>query len=224
MINYSLFIIHRGPEYERDFKEIAQEVVDADSSIKIYYCPANYAGPVPEAAWERPALVVALNPEFKLPIKRGTILRSFRISKLEQARRAINAEVNVPPIKEFKFGMKLDPILFGPLVVLKPMSLTSTGIGIHLFRRARADALKPSDCPASHPIHRDSEGYLVQRYIDTGEFVTYNRVLTFLGEPIYAASGSHIVARPALDSPDPVLEAAVIAVQGGTPQDRKSVV
>jgi hypothetical protein len=48
--------------------------------------------------------------------------------------------------------------------------------------------------------------------------VSYNRVLTFLSEPIYAANGAHDKPKPPLDSPDAVLESAVIAVQGGTPR------
>ncbi|MBI2717977.1 MAG: hypothetical protein HY245_11135 [Rhizobiales bacterium] len=216
MTGYTLIIIHRGPEYERDFKEIAQKVVDIDPTIKVYYCPFDAAGPMPAAAWEKPTLVVALNPTFALPIPRGTVLKSFAISKLAQAKRVANAGVRVPSLLPFKFGMKLDPIMFGPLVILKPMSLTSKGTGVHLFRRVRAEAIAPGDFPAGHPIHRDREGYLAQKFIDTGSHITYNRVLTFLGEPIYAASGSHTTPRPPLDSPDPVLETAAIAVQGGT--------
>ena len=93
MIGYSLFIVHRGPEYERDFKEIAQKIIDIDSTIKVYYCDENYGGEVPAVAWERPTLVVALMPDFRLQVKRGTILRNMRISKLEQARRAREAGV-----------------------------------------------------------------------------------------------------------------------------------
>jgi hypothetical protein len=157
-------------------------------------------------------------PDFRLQVKRGTILRNMRISKLEQARRAREAGVNVPPIAEFHFGMRLDPLLFGNFVVLKPMELTSTGKGVQLFRRARVEKLGPHDFPKDHPIFQDSAGYLVQRFVDTGEFVSYNRVLTFLGEPIYAANGAHDKPKPPLDSSDDVLEKAVVALQGGTPK------
>jgi len=44
-----------------------------------------------------------------------------------------------------------------------------------------------------------------QRFVDTGPFVNYHRVLTIFGEPLIAFKTTALVARPALDSPDEVL-------------------
>jgi len=214
MIRYTLILIHRGPEYERDFREIAQKVVDLDDTIRVYYCSVQAVDDLNPAAWQRPTLVVALQDTFHLRVKRGTILRNFPIPKLTQTERARRAGIRVPYTLPFKFGMMIDPILFGPFVILKPMTLTSTGKGVHLFRRARAEQIHPRDFPVDHPIRNDPEGYIVQRYVDTGDHVTFNRLLTFLGEPIYAANGGHTSLRPALDSPDEVLEHTTISVQG----------
>jgi hypothetical protein len=114
--------------------------------------------------------------------------------------------------------MKLDPIAYGSHVILKPMSINSSGDGVHLFRRARAEMLRPGDFPPHHPIHHDPQGYLVQRFIDTGIRPGWNRVLTFLGEPIYETYGQLLTERPPLDAPDDVLANAVIAIQGSVRQ------
>lgn len=218
MTRRNLILIHRGREYERDFVEIAEKVHGLDPDITIYTLGSAVRQGLPEAAWRHPTLVVAVHPAFKLDVKRGHVIKSHVIPKLEQAERARAAGVNVPPIAKFTFGMKLDPILFGNLVVLKPMTLTSHGDGVHLFRRARAEQLKPSDFPAHHPVHRDPAGYLVQRFIDTGDHPTWNRVISYMAEPIYAVFGSHLAERPPLDAADHVLANARIAIQGSERQ------
>jgi hypothetical protein len=112
--------------------------------------------------------------------------------------------------------MKLDPILFGEYVVIKPMSFgfTSRATGVQLFRRRTLEGMLSRDFPADHPIHADKQGYIVQRYVDTGPYPAYNRVLTYVGEPIYAAHGRLDTERPPLDAPDAVLSAGNIAIQG----------
>jgi hypothetical protein len=214
---YTLILIHRGPEYERDFTEIVQKVVAIDPAIQVFFSSVQAKVRLPAQVWERPTLVVSLSDKFALPIKRGTILRSTIISKLGQAKRAREAGISVPPIQPFEFGMKLDPIVFGPLVILKPMTFSSHG-HVQLFRRARAEMLRATDFPRNHVIHHDPQGYLVQKFIDTGDYPSWNRVMTFLGQPIYAVNGSLTVARPQLDSPDEILEKATVAIQGASRQ------
>lgn len=218
MSKYSLIIIHRGESYERDFQEISEKVVEIDPRITVYFCSSGYKRQIPAAAWANPALTVAITSKFLPAIRRGPILRNFPIPKLVQASRVREAGLNTPPIQAFKFGMKLDPLLFGNLVILKPMTLTSKGLGVHLFRRARAERLKPGDFPPDHPIHSDPDGYLVQRFIDTGPHPSWNRVITFFGQPIYAVFGALLAERPPLDAPDEVLESATIAIQGAERQ------
>jgi hypothetical protein len=191
--------------------------VAIDPTIQVFFSSMQAKVRLPPQVWERPTLVVSLSDRFALPIKRGTILRSTIISKLGQAKRAREGGIDVPPILPFEFGMRLDPIVFGPLVILKPMTITSKGV-VQLFRRARAQMLRPSDFAPNHVIHHDPQGYLVQKFIDTGDYPSWNRVMTFLGEPIYAVNGSLTVPRPPLDSPDAVLESATVAIQGGSRQ------
>jgi hypothetical protein len=219
MTERNLILIHRGPEYEQDFVEIARKVRSIDRSIATNVLSYKSPSQLPQSVWSRPTLVVALINQFMLRVKRGTIIKSHTIHKIDQARIASEAGIRVPPLMPFSFGMRLDPILFGELVIIKPgdHKLTSKG-RVQLFRRRRLEAMRPTDFPEDHPIFRDRRGYLVQRFIDTGPFPTYSRVLTFLGRPIYMANGALTIPRPDLSAPDSVLESANIAIQGGVPQ------
>jgi hypothetical protein len=220
MTERNLILIHRGPEYERDFDEIANKVFALDSNITIYSLGSGYTVQLPDSAWRKPTLVVALTSKYNLKVNRGTILTNYVIDKIAQATIVSKAGIDTPPMLPFKFGMKLDPILFGEFVIIKPrdFDLTSTGKGIQLFRRRRLETVRPGDFPADHPLLRARTGYLVQRFIDTGKFPSYNRVLTFLGQPIYSANGALTTPRPDLTCSDAVLEAANIAIQGGAKQ------
>ncbi len=220
MTERNLILIHRGPEYERDFDAISHKVFALDNDITIYSLDSNYAAELPDSVWKKPTLVVALTSQFNLKIKRGTTLTNHVIDKIAQAAIVSRADINTPPTSLFKFGMKLDPILFGEFVIIKPrdVEFTSTGKGVQLFRRRRLETVRPEDFPADHPIFKARTGYLVQRFIDTGRFPTYNRVLTFLGQPIYSANGALTDPRPDLTSSDAVLEAANIAIQNGAKQ------
>lgn len=208
MVRRNLILIHRGPEYEQDFKEISDKIFAMDPDITIYSLAAGSSDQLPEAAWQRPTLTVALNSVFNLKVRRGPVLKNYQIGKLAQHRIFQEAGMATPPTLPFKFGMKLDPIMFGEFVVIKPMSLDlgSQGRGVQLFRRRRLEAMRPSDFPPGHLVHRDSEGYLVQKFIDTGDHVSYNRVSTFFSEPMYSYFSRAKSPRGSLDSPDGIIE------------------
>lgn len=218
MTRRNLILVHRGPDYERDFEEIAQKVNALDRKITIYQLSAGYRGGLPEGAWDLPTLTVALSATFGLKIMRGPILSNGYIDKLAQAKRVQERGLATPPILKFTPGMKLDPIMFGEFVVIKPMTLTSRGDGIQLFRRRRLQEMSLGDFPRSHPIHHDKEGYLIQKFIDTGEYPAWNRVMTFFGRPVYAVHGVLTVPRPPLAATDTELEAANIAIQAAERQ------
>src|SRR5436190_24114964 len=135
MTERNLILIHRGLEYERDFDEIANKVFALDGSITIYSLGNGYTVQLPDSAWKKPTLVVALTSQYNLKVKRGTILTNHLIDKIAQAAIAGKAGIDTPPVLPFRFGMKLDPILFGEFVIIKPrdIELTSTGKGIQLF-------------------------------------------------------------------------------------------
>lgn len=217
MAKRNLVIIYRGPENERDFEEIAIKVNALDRDITVYHLPAGLDAELPKNAWQYPTLTVALTARFQLPIGRGPVLKNLPIEKLVQHDIFNRARIPTPPALPFRFGMTLDPILFGDFVILKPMDLdqTSTGDGVHLIRRRRLHEKKWRDFPATHPIRQAENGYIVQRFVDTGEFPSFYRIQTFLGKVIYAWHSTLVTPRCSLDASDDEIEHTTVASQGG---------
>lgn len=217
MTKRNLIIIHRGPEYKRDFDEIASKVFAQDRSISIYAVPSAFSGELPRTVWQQPTLTVALLQKFRIQIRRGPVLMNQAIEKLAQQEVFRKHGIPTPPAMPFRFGMTADPVLFGEFVILKPMDLaqTSKGDGVHLIRRRRLHEKKISDFPADHPLQKARSGYLVQRFVDTGEYPSFYRIQTFLGKAIYAWHSTLTIPRCPLDASDEEIEATIIASQGG---------
>jgi hypothetical protein len=213
----NLIIIHRGPEYQRDFDEIAGKVLALDRNISIYSVPSAFTGALPPAIWQQPTLTVALLAKFRVEIRRGPILKNRAIEKLAQQEVFRKHGIPTPPAMPFRFGMTVDPLLFGEFVILKPMDLeqTSKGDGVHLIRRRRLHDMKIGDFPAGHPLQKARSGYLVQRFVDTGEYPSFYRVQTFLGKAIYAWHSTLVIPRCPLTASDTEIEATTVASQGG---------
>ena len=213
----NLIIIHRGPEYERDFDEISSKIHALDPGINVYHLPGLLRTALPEGAWRFPTLTVSLVSKFLLEIRRGPVLRNQRIEKLMQQAIFQKNGIAVPPALPFQFGMMLDPILFGDLVILKPMDLdqTSRGDGVSLFRRRRLHQKTMADFPPGHPIHEAKTGFIVQKFIDTGEYPSFYRVQTFMGKAIYAWHSTLMEPRCSLSASDEEIERTTIASQGG---------
>lgn len=213
---FTLILVHPGgAEYDRDFGEICKKVQSLDPEIAAYATDISSKTPFAAAEWQRPTLIVVLWNKFQLKIPRGTIVRNHQINKLVQAQILKNAGLPTPPAVQFRFGMKLDPILFGEFVLIKPMDLhmTSKGEGVQVMRRTRLENLLPSDIPKSHPLHQ-AKGYIVQRLVDTGRYPTTYRVATFLGELLYGLRYQSFAASPELTSPDNVIEAGNFTQKG----------
>lgn len=209
MSRKNLILLHRGPRYEADFKEIAERVHALDPTITVIYLYAGLDAQIPDAEWQFPTLTVALCEIFKLQIKRGPVLRNHPIDKFRQQAILRAGGIASPMASPFHFGMKLDPILFGDFVLLKPLDprLGSHGQGIRVLRRARAERITLSDFPPDHPIALSRMGYIVQKFVYTGEFANTYRVTTFLGEPIFAFAARSTERSPSLDAPDSEIEA-----------------
>ena len=205
MTRRNLILIHRGPEYEQDFAEISTKIFALDPDITIYSLATGTTDQLPETAWQRSTLTVALNAKFNLKVKRGPVLKNHQIDKLVQYRIFREAGLPTPPTLPFKFGMLLDPIVFGEFVLIKPM-FGSQGRGVQLFRRKRLERMTSPDFPPDHLIHKAREGFLVQKFIDTGELVSYNRVSTFFSEPMYSYFSRAKSPRGSLVSPDELIE------------------
>lgn len=211
MSRRNLILLHRGRDYENDFREIAEKVHAIDPTITVVYAFAGLKANIPDSEWRFPTLTVAMCETFELPIKRGPVLRNFPINKFDQQEILRKARIPTPMAMPFQFGMRLDPILFGEHVILKPLDprLGSHGLGIRVLRRARAEQTTPDDFEEDHPIRRTRKGYIVQKFVYTGEFPRTYRVTTFMGAPIYAATYTSNEASPPLDATDAILESGL---------------
>jgi hypothetical protein len=114
----------------------------------------------------------------------------------------------------------LDPSQWGNLVIVKPTDIRSSshGHGIVLMRPERVRYIAPADYPAGHPGRFGP--MMVQRFVDTGEFINVYRVLTLFGQPLYCQLSKSPQRRVSLDAEDTVLEASTIAIQGLTARQR----
>jgi hypothetical protein len=205
----NLIIIYRGQRYRDDFDEISKTVIRFAPEITVYHLPASLRADLPVSAWQYPTLTVALLGKFNFKPRRGPVLVSEAVGKLMQQRILREHGIPTPPAELFRFGMTIDPIKFGEFVLLKPMDgrFQSRGLGINVFRRARAEQLTPASFPPDHPIFRDREGYILQKFVHTGENPMTFRVATFLGEVLYSARYRSKTASPDLTSHDAVIEA-----------------
>lgn len=203
MSERTLIIICRNEHDLADFNEIALKVAAMAPDIRPVVLRARGGQLTPAGLWSKPALVVALCNSFDLEPQRGAVLRQQRIYKTDQYQLFLKAGLPTPKTGVFKFGMKPDPAMFGDYVILKPLRINSKGLGIHLVRTKRVAALKPELFNASHPIHNDV--YLIQQFIDTGDYPTHFRVETLLGEALCCRTIFSSIKRPSLLASDRTL-------------------
>lgn len=203
MSDRTLIIICRNEFDLADFSEIALKVAAMAPDIRPVVLKARSGQQPPTGLWAKPVLVVALCNSFELEPQRGTVLRQQLIYKTDQYQLFLKAGLPTPKTGVFKFGMKPDPALFGEYVILKPLRINSKGLGIHLVRTKRIAALKPGLFNASHPIHNDI--YLIQQFIDTGDYPTHFRVETLLGEALCCRTIFSSLKRPSLLASDRTL-------------------
>lgn len=214
----NLIIIHRGPEYVQDFQVIADKISAIEPTIDVH--PVDYRASriMPDEAWKLPTLTVALQSKYKATIRRGPVLANRPIHKTGQYRIFVQAGLPTPPTARFVPGMKLDPIMFGEYVVIKPTSpdIASYGRGIQLFRRRKLETMTIADFPHDHLIRRDRNGFIVQRYIDTGPRLPLYRVVTLFGTPLYMWLGQEKVPQPPPGQTDDDIERHRITSNTGT--------
>ena len=208
MADCNLVLIHRGPEYVRDFEDISRRISAIDPGIAVKAVGPRVQSVIHDAEWRLPTLTVAFLAKFVAEIRRGPVLMNHQIHKPGQHRIFAEAGLPSPPIALFMPGLKLDPFLFGEFVVLKPIDpkFASFGRGVQLFRRRRIETMGWNDCPRDHVIHRDRNGFIVQRFIDIGAMIPIYRVLTLFGVPLYCWLAREKVPRPPVAGTDAEIE------------------
>ena len=207
-----------GDSYREDFAVIVDHVrrVAPELQVKV----AHEAEPPEDFAAEfrgLPTLVVSFRHAVPVPVP-GRVFCCRYIPKPRQLRRYAQAGVPFPPARMFHWGLKLDPAIWGPFVVMKPIKPGTMSHGtVHLIPTSLLHRLKPQHFAPRHPIHDGP--MLLQRFVDTGERPIHYRVLTLFGEPLYAMSIMLKQPRPPLSAPVNHLLAAQIASNAG-PRDR----
>jgi len=108
---------------------------------------------------------------------------------------------------------KLDPDRFGPIVMIKPSGFTSHGSGIEMVRTTALAGSRWREHPAIRAAGETR--FVVQRFIDTGEYPSHYRVLTLFGEPIFGFRAQSTIPRPLFDAAPEVLAAGPFMARHG---------
>jgi hypothetical protein len=206
-----ILVNHPGRQKPEDFEEIKAKIAALAPQIDVQIADASKpADELDESVWQRPCLVVSFGALVAFRPKRGLIYCCRPISKFQQLVRLSRAGIPVPLSAELIFGKPLDDHFWGPFVVLKPTTPGFMSQGaVFLVRTVRVAELADVIFPPGHPSRQ--RPVLVQRFVDTGEWPFYYRVLTLFGEPLYCLQTYTANKRPPLDSPDDVLLKAQIA-------------
>jgi len=190
-----------------DFEEIAEHIRARAPDIQVFIVEdASMALPTAVKAAANPTLVFSpLVLKNFIPL-RGRIYCGRRMPKILQMQLMRRAGMPVPnwapilPESQFKAAD------WGELVVVKPSAaiLASYGRGVELqfteeVRFRPADSY-PKDHPGRYGI------MFIQRFVNTGPYLTKIRVLTLFGTPLYAEEPR---AEQAQTIPDPLTAEAV---------------
>lgn len=180
----ALVVVHRG-ESADDFVSIARRMHKMDTSVAVAMFSEHLDPRVlPAEFLNLPMLVVYLVNPPPTEFKKTRKIAVMEMSKIEEYQHFRAHGLPCMPIERFRWGMTLDPETYGDMVVLKPETVTSTGADINMVPVLLVPTLKPEDFPAGHLIHRD--GYLVQRFMKSGEHPTHFRVLVLFDQVLYS--------------------------------------
>jgi hypothetical protein len=215
-----ILVPNPGDEYREDFAAIERHVHAIDAGIKVRV--VHEAKPAQDLADElrgHRTLTVSFRHGVPFPVG-GRVFACRYMPKIHQARSYAAARIPLPRSRVFEWNLRLDPALWGRFVVLKPMRPGTMSNGaVQVMPTAMVEQLSPLQFDARHPIRHGP--MLVQSFVDTGARPTCYRVLTLLGEPLYAMAIVLKQPRPEFDAAAPLPEflAVAIATNSG-PRDR----
>jgi hypothetical protein len=200
-----ILVNHPARQRREDFEEIRAKISTLAPEIDVQIVDANQSvHELDDEIWWRPCLTVSFAQLTSFRPRRGLVYCCRPIPKFEQLAKLNSANVPVPVSAQLVFGRQLDKAVWGPLVVLKPTTPGFMSQGaVYLMRTERVADLAETVFPPGHPSRRLP--VLVQKFVDTGKWPSYYRVLTLFGEPLYCLRGYTSVPLPPLDVPDEVL-------------------
>jgi hypothetical protein len=176
----NLILVHQETKQDRaDFEVIARQLGERARDIRVFVVDTkqtDWADP----RFERSAPTLTVAP---MPIKRfspppGTLCQGHEFPKDEQYRRLARLGLPVPDWIEIAPDTVLDPLHWGPYVVVKP-ALGRKGAEIYIKRAGRVRYQPPEHFAESHPARRAP--LLAQRFVYTGKWPSNFRVVTFFG-------------------------------------------
>lgn len=179
----NLILVHQKAKQDRaDFETIARQIGERTRDIRVFIVDTKQADWV-DPGIERSAPTLTVSP---LPIKRfspppGAVCQGHEYPKDEQYRRLARLGVPVPDWIEIAPDTFLDPLQWGPYVVVKP-ALGRKGAEIYIKRTGRVRYRPAEDFSESHPARRAP--LLAQRFIYTGKWPSNFRVVTFFGRAL----------------------------------------
>jgi hypothetical protein len=185
-----LVLVNRpGWQAIEDFEEIKSRIESRAPDIEVFIVTTEARHTVQrKKAARRPSLIVSPSPLGEFEPDRGRILRGRTIQKDVQLRRLKELGIRVPMWDILTPETKLDPTLWGPVLLLKPLGQQwgSHGLGMSLIPAGKLRYRPPEEFPPGHPGRHTP--FIVQTFIDTGPYARCYRVNTLLGRPLYSTS------------------------------------
>lgn len=175
--------MHQKTKQDRaDFEAIARRIAGRAADIRVFVVDtkeADWADP----RFERGAPTLSVAP---MPIKRfspppGAVCQGHEFPKDEQYRRLTRLGVPVPDWTAIAPDTVLDPLQWGPYVVVKP-ALGRKGAEIHIKRAGRVRYRPPESFAEGHPARKAP--LIAQRFIYTGKWPSNFRVVTLFGRAL----------------------------------------
>jgi hypothetical protein len=199
-----------------DFEEIRDRIRVQAPDIEVFIVPAT----VPDFSntrriANRPSLIFSPMRLGWFQPRRGKVYCGRILPKINQMQTLEKAGIQVPRWTVLTPETKIDPVEWGPVVVLKPAAwrFASGGKGISLIRTAKVKFRECASFPDDHPGRHGP--MLVQEFIPTGEHPTKTRIMSLFGEILYALERVSTDKLPDLDAPDETLESYRVVTSGG---------
>lgn len=183
---FNLALVYRPDLFSGgDYQAIAHEIRKKSGDIEVYIL-RDVAGIIaPPGMFERPLMTFCPTQLQHFKPARGAAFTGQRIAKDEQMKRLAKSGVRVPKWAYAEAGLKLSEAEWGSVVIVKPIAFgfASKGRGIELASTSAFTYVPPA--LSTYQGKRKSH-YVVQQFIDTGEFSQDYRVVTLFGRPLYA--------------------------------------
>jgi hypothetical protein len=179
----NLILVHQKTKQDRaDFETIARQIGERAPDIRVFVVDTKDADCAdPRFEHGAPTLTVAPMPIKKFKPPAGAVCQGHEYPKDEQYGRLARLGVPVPEWTTIAPDTVLDPLHWGPYVVVKP-ALGRKGAEIYIKRAGRVRYRPPESFPEQHPARRAP--LLAQRFIYTGKWPSNFRVVTFFGRAL----------------------------------------